>query len=247
MAETKLQAVRLHGALKADAVIEKVIERAATLGMPIMSRPSLKTNLSKWENGHKKVTDPRYRRLFREIYGRQNEELGFPPEEEADPEITELRSRIQVASSIDTGTVEAVRQQVNAMRYPDRKLGGATLLEELRSIIARTDEMLRYSTSVCDHAPLAGALTEASTLAGWLALSRNAVGQAWTHYERATDAARRSESVPLLTHAMAEQAFVLIDLGETSMAVEQLEHARTIADHRVSPLLGAWLGSCQVK
>jgi hypothetical protein len=49
-------------------------------------------------------------------------------------------------------------------------------------------------------------LVEASTLAGWQALDRAALGQAWTHYERAKAAAREADSPALLAHAIAEQA-----------------------------------------
>ncbi|MGH3995410.1 MAG: tetratricopeptide repeat protein, partial [Pseudonocardiaceae bacterium] len=91
---------------------------------------------------------------------------------------------------------------------------------------------------------LAGVLVEASTLAGWQALDRTALGQAWTHYEHAKAAAREAESPALLAHATAEQAFVLIDLDETTTttaAVDQLVHARSIANDTATPLLSAWL------
>ncbi|MGQ0717531.1 MAG: hypothetical protein ACT4NP_09495 [Pseudonocardiales bacterium] len=90
---------------------------------------------------------------------------------------------------------------------------------------------------------LAGVLVEASTLAGWQALDRAALGQAWTHYERAKAAAREADSRALLAHATAEQAFVLIDLDETTAAVDQLAHARNIANGTATPLLRAWLAA----
>lgn len=90
---------------------------------------------------------------------------------------------------------------------------------------------------------LAGVLVEASTLAGWQALDRAALGQAWTHYERAKAAAREAGSVALLAHATAEQAFVLIDLDEPDAAVAQFSHARSIAKGTATPLLTAWLAA----
>ena len=41
-----------------------------------MRRASLKTSLSRWENGHH-APDRHYRRLFREIFGLTDAELGF--------------------------------------------------------------------------------------------------------------------------------------------------------------------------
>jgi tetratricopeptide (TPR) repeat protein len=102
--------------------------------------------------------------------------------------------------------------------------------------------LLTYSAGP-QRPALAGVLVEASTLAGWQALDRAAVGQAWTHYERAKAAAREAESAALLAHATAEQAFVLIDLNETTAAVDQLAHARSIANCTATPLLRAWLAA----
>jgi tetratricopeptide (TPR) repeat protein len=82
-------------------------------------------------------------------------------------------------------------------------------------------------------------------LAGWQALDRAALGQAWTHYERAKAAAREADSPALLAHATAEQAFVLIDLDETTTAVDQLAYARSIANGTATPLLRAWLAAAQ--
>jgi hypothetical protein len=63
------------------------------------------------------------------------------------------------------------------------------------------------------------------------------------HYERAKAAAREADSPALLAHATAEQAFVLIDLDETTTAVGQLVHARSIVNGTAIPLLGAWLAA----
>lgn len=241
MADTPLKQARQRANLKADAVIRRIIELAQRFDIAPMSETSLKTNLSRWENGRQQVS-AKYRPLFREIYGRTNEELGFPPdEEEEDDEHAELLSRIHRASSVDPPMVEALRHEIDAMRYPDRKLGGARLFDRLNSTVENARELLTFDAALNTRAPLAGALTEASTLAGWLALSRNAVSQAWDHYERAKYAAGVAEDHALLAHATAEQAFVLIDIGETIMAVRQLEYARELAAGRVSPVLAAWL------
>ncbi|MFC4003982.1 tetratricopeptide repeat protein [Prauserella oleivorans] len=241
MAATRLQAVRKHLGYKADEVIRLLIQRGEALGVPVMSPTSLKTKLSRWENGHEQVSEP-YRRLFRDIYGRTNEELGFPPEDE-DEEVTELRARLAVARSVDAAAVDAFRRQIDNARHVDRQFGGITLLDQLRSIIKQLEDLLSHSTARGQREALAEVLTEASTLAGWVALDRNAVGQAWHHYERAKIAAREFGSTTALAHAMAEQAYVLIDIGESQQAAEQLEHARSLGEHVVSPLLQSWLAA----
>ena len=51
-----------------------------------------------------------------------------------------------------------------------------------------------YAPADGQRAALAGALAEASALAGWLALDRDDHDQAWRHHERAKHAAREADS-----------------------------------------------------
>lgn len=239
MPATKLQEARRQRGYSAQDVITMMLQRAQMLGMPIMSEASLKTKLSVWENGRTAVS-PTYQRLFRDIYGLTNEELGFPPELD-DGEVEELRSRLTIARSVDAGTVALFRQQVENARHVDRQFGGITVLDELRSQMAQIERLLDYSTMRGQREALAGVLTEAAALAGWEALDRNAIRQAWDHHERAKAGAREAGSPQLLAHAMAQQAFILIDIGEVNAAVEQLDQARALVAHSAPALLRTWL------
>jgi tetratricopeptide (TPR) repeat protein len=236
---TSLQAVRRQLGYTGAQVIDLLTRRADALHLPIANKASLKTKLSRWENGKEQPSEP-YRRLFREVYGRTNAELGLPDEPEEDPEAAELRARLAMARTVDPQTVEVFRHQIDHARHIDRRFGALTQLDTLRTQIDQVQQLLTYRTGP-QRPGLAGALVEASTLAGWQALDRVALGQAWTHYERAKAAAREAESPALLAHATAEQAFVLIDLDETAAAVDQLAHARSIVNGAATPLLGAWL------
>lgn len=238
---TSLQGVRRHLGYTAAQVIDLLTRRADALHLPVANKASLKTKLSRWENGKEQPSEI-YRRLFREIYGRTNTELGFPDEPEDDPEATELRNRLALARTIDQDIIEIFRHQIEHARRIDRRFGALNQLDQLRTQIDQVQQLLTYRTG--PHRPaLAGVLTEASTLAGWQALDRAAPGQAWTHYERAKTTAREAESPALLAHATAEQAFVLIDLGETTAALDQLAHARSIPNGNATPLLSAWLAA----
>ncbi len=238
---TSLQTVRRHLGYTAAQVIDLLTRRAAALNLPIANKASLKTKLSRWENGKEQPSEI-YRRLFREIYGRTNAELGFPDEPEEDPDAAELRSRLAVARTVDSETVEVFRRQIDHARHLDRRFGALTQLDQLRTQIDQVQQLLTYRAGP-QRPALAGVLVEASTLAGWQALDRAAPGQAWTHYERAKAAAREAGSPALLAHTTAEQAFVLLDLDETTAAVDQLTHARTLATGTATPLLQAWLAA----
>lgn len=238
---TSLQTVRRQLGYTAAQVIDLLTRRAGALHLPVANKASLKTKVSRWENGKEQPSEI-YRRLFREIYGRTNAELGFPDEPEEEPEAAELRNRLAVARTLDQETVEVFRHQVDHARRVDRRFGALTQLDQLRTQIDQVQHLLTYRAGP-QRPALAGVLVEASTLAGWQALDRAAVGQAWTHYERAKAAAREADSAALLAHATAEQAFVLVDLNETTAAVDQLAHARSIANGTATPLLRAWLAA----
>jgi tetratricopeptide (TPR) repeat protein len=242
MAATRLQEVRRTLGYSANAVISMLLQRAEKLNYVVMSSASLKTKLSRWENGHEQVSLPEYRRLFRDIYGRTNEELGFPPDS-GDDEAEELLAQLTIARTVDAGTVELFRQQVEQARHVDRQFGGVSVLDQLRSNILQMENLLNYSTLRGQREALAVVLAEASALAGWEALDRNAIRQAWDLHERAKAAAREANSPVHLAHATAQQAFILIDLGQVDMALAQLAEARTIAQNVAPSLLKAWLAS----
>jgi tetratricopeptide (TPR) repeat protein len=243
MPATRLQAERHQRGYSAQEVITMMLQRAEMLGVPVMSPASLKTNLSRWENG-KTAVSATYQRLLRDIYGLTNEELGFPPAPDDDNgEVEELRSRLAIARTVDADTVALFQQQVETARHVDRRFGGITVLDELRSHMDQIERLLGYSTMHGQRERLAGVLTEAAALAGWEALDRNAIRQSWDHHERAKAGAREAGSPLLLAHALAQQAFILIDIGEVSAAVEQLGEARTLAEHTSPALLRAWLAA----
>src|SRR6266516_5618435 len=84
-----------------------------------------------------------YRMLFREYYGRTNEELGFPPEA-VDGASEELRERLLTARSIDAATIELFRRQVDNFRHIDRRLGAIALLDQLNRQIQQIGDLLLY-------------------------------------------------------------------------------------------------------
>src|SRR5690242_8687143 len=122
---TKLQAVRRELGYPAATVLRLLAERARAHNVAIMTPASLKTKLSRWENGHEAVGLPEYRRLFREIYGRTDVELGFPNDDGGAPSaVEELRGRLIAARSVDAGTVVAFRSMIDHTRRLDRQFGG---------------------------------------------------------------------------------------------------------------------------
>lgn len=240
---TKLQGVREDLGRTQEQVVRYFLARREQIqGLPQATEHALYIMLSRWENGHVSVTEPGYRRMFREFYGRTNEELGFPPEQENEG-LEELRDRLTVARSIDDETVELFQQQVNSVRGSDKRFGSLNVLDQLNSQIRQIESVRAFSVRESHRKRLAATLTDARTLAGWTALDRGSQLQAWQYHEDAKVSAREADSPHLLAHASAQQAVILLDMGEYQMAVELLEFARYVAEHRVPSLLKTWLAA----
>ena len=73
---SRLSTAREERSWSQARLMSELERRGRTAGVPVMSRTSLKTAVSRWENGHMSP-DRQYRRLFREIYGLTDAELGF--------------------------------------------------------------------------------------------------------------------------------------------------------------------------
>ncbi|WP_256335092.1 tetratricopeptide repeat protein [Lentzea albidocapillata] len=218
------------------------LKRGPLIGVSVASESSLPIMLSRWENGGVEVTEPGYRKLFREFYGRANEELGFPPELESES-VEELRNRLVVARSVDRDTLDMFQRQVNDLRSSDQRFGAVVVLDQLNQLVRQMESIRSFSVSTRHRQQLARTLTDARTLAGWTALDRGSQLQAWQYHEDAKVSAMEADSPQLLAHAAAQQAVILLDMGEPVLAVELLEFARGVAEKRVPPLLGAWLAA----
>lgn len=236
-----LRQARLERGLKQSQVIARILAIADRLDIGVMSDSSLSVAVSMWEND-KRVPDASYRRIFRELYGRTNDELGFPPDVPAEPLTDELADHLVVAQRVDAQTIDLFRQQTEVVRRADRQFGSAVRLDQLRSHISDVEHLLRHTIIRQHREQLAAALTDASTLAGWDALDSGSVAQAWHHHEQAKTAAREAGSAALLAHATGQQAFILIDVGHTADALTLLQEAQSIADG-APPLLRAWLAA----
>src|SRR5215217_1738541 len=82
-----LQAARAARGWSQSRAVRELRALAGSRAMAVAAAPSLKTLLSRWENGHS-VPEPQYRDLLAELYGRSAGELGLiletPPESAAE-------------------------------------------------------------------------------------------------------------------------------------------------------------------
>ncbi|MCS7478186.1 tetratricopeptide repeat protein [Umezawaea endophytica] len=240
---TRLQGAREELRRTQEQVVRYILKRRNEVpGLPQATEQALFIMISRWENGHVEVTEPGYQRLFREFYGRTNEELGFPSELLSHG-VEELRDRLVVARSIDTATLDMFQRQVNDLRNSDQRFGAVVVLEQLNGLVRQMESVRAFSVRTQHRERLAAVLTDARTLAGWTALDRGSQLQAWQYHEDAKVSAREADSPYLLAHAAAQQAVILLDIGEPAAAVELLEYARYVAENRAPSLLRTWLAA----
>ncbi|OLM27617.1 hypothetical protein Ae717Ps2_7293 [Pseudonocardia sp. Ae717_Ps2] len=69
---------------------------------------------------------------------------------------------------------------------------------------------------------------------------------AWTH-DLAKTAGRESGDPALLSHAMGEQAYDLLDVERPELALQLVQAARSAAGSKVPGLLGAWLHAAEAE
>jgi transcriptional regulator with XRE-family HTH domain len=114
-------------------LVSELERRGRAAGIPIMSRTSLKTALSRWENGHF-LPDRHHRRLLREIFGLTDAELGFETPAGLDDSSNELgaelQARVAASSRVDGPMIKVLQNQTDNIRHLDRRLGAPVLLDQ---------------------------------------------------------------------------------------------------------------------
>lgn len=190
---------------------------------------------------------PATARLLERIFGLAIDELLAPPEEpvtgiEGETE-NELRQMLSASRRIDASVLGLLHEQLGGIRRLDRQLGAIVAHDEVNTKTRQVTRLLSHSLTPGTREQLAALLSEVGTLAGWQALDLGKVAESWQHYERAKSAAKESGLPAFEAHTAAEQAFVLLDLGETTAAVELLDETRRRAENTTSRLLRSWLAA----
>lgn len=182
--------------------------------------------------------------LLERIFGVPIGELLTPPKNEAaDRATVELRQRLNASRHVDLAVIALFREQLDTLRRLDRQMGAIVAYGEVQEKVEQVRHLHSYSLTPNTRAALAGVLSELGALAGWEALDRYEIGRAWEHHELAKQAARDANSPALIAHAVAQQAFILSELGEAHLAVAQLAEARNLVARTAPRLLRAWLAA----
>ncbi|HEV7472055.1 MAG TPA: hypothetical protein VGO23_20050 [Pseudonocardia sp.] len=194
-------------------------ERAA----PTASAVSLKTQLSRWENGHA-TPDPPYRALLAELYGTDEAALGLAvPEAGPGPVASPLPAALAEARAIDDAAVELLAEQLRLVARLDHRLGPAGAADVLTALVERLAAVLDHTLVTSRRRAIATLLAEAAALAGELALDRGRPDEAWGLHGRSRAAALEAGHEELAERAVVGRAAVLWETGLVEEALELLE------------------------
>jgi transcriptional regulator with XRE-family HTH domain len=222
-----LRAARAARGWSQSEAARELAALARSSGAPVAGAASLKTLLSRWENGHA-VPEPQYRALLGALYGRTPVELGIAGPR-ADPEAAaapaRFRAALAAAAVVEGAALDLWREQLDVATRLDDELGTTGAGEVVRALLDRLDETAQHTITPSRRAAVAALLAPAAILAGAQELDRGRPDLAWQRYLQARTAAAEAGHPEAVADASAGLATVLVDVGEPAAAGALLEAA----------------------
>ena len=228
-AATPLQAARLEMGWKQAQAIHALMQAAASQGVTIATAASLKTMLSKWENGHSRP-DQVSQRLLCRVYGQSPEELGL-----ANPDGSAHLPR--VAPAVGAEMVEYFQNVFAEHLRADNLMGPHHLVDVVRAQTVLLDQMLPNSRGIVreDLLKLAFRYNE---FAGWLYQDAGDPDQAMRYTDRSSEYALEIGDAEDTAYVLMRKADIAADLDNPDRAA-RLAQAALREPGRVSPRLRA--------
>lgn len=211
---TLLRAARVAADLKQSQVIHALEREAAAERMPIASRASLKTMLSRWENGAR--VDQLYQRLLCRVYQALPEDLGFKDE----PRPQALRP-LRIAPTMSVETVSYFRNVLAEHVRADNLMGPHHLVEVVRAQAILLDQVLAEARGAL-RADLLYLACRYNEFAGWLYQDAGDASHAMQLSDRAMD-------YGLEINVPRESAYILMRKSNIANDLGRPDHALAIA------------------
>jgi tetratricopeptide (TPR) repeat protein len=216
-AATPLQAARLEIGWKQTQTIHALRRAADEEGLPVATAQSLKTMLSRWENGQE-CRDSQYQRLFCRVYGRTPDELGFLRE---DPEAVVLP---RVAPAVGPEMVEYFRNVFTEHLRADNLMGPHHLVDVVRAQSALLDHMLPSSRGDVRQELLMLAFRY-NEFAGWLYQDACNPEHAMRYTDRSMEYALEIGELREISYVLMRKADIAADLDNPDRVIGLTEAA----------------------
>lgn len=200
-------------------------ELARTRGVPVASPASLKTQLSRWENGHATPEQP-YRTLLAELYPGWH-----PPRADPIGPADRLRARLAAAAAVDDEVVALWHTQLATAQQLSDRLGTAGAASAVRALAEQLEAVLPHLPDPRRLRPVAVLLARTCLLAGVHALDGGDPDAAHARFTRAGEAAGAAADPDLAVQAAIGRARALHEVGAAGAAQAVLEHAGVDVAH----------------
>lgn len=154
---------------------------------------SLKTQLSRWENGHA-VPDAAHRVLLAELYDSTPAGLGLADATGPDPldGAARLRAALERAAAVGEEELDLLRAQWAATTALDDRLGTAAAHDAVAAVVAQLREPAAHARDPRRVRALTGLLAAAALRLGDQERDRAAPDRAWAAYVEAESSALRA-------------------------------------------------------
>lgn len=210
-AATPLQAARTDAGWTQARALLALREAAKEDRVSIANPSSLKTMLSRWENGAR--VDPIYQRLLCKVYNQTPEELGFISE----AEVRKLRVP-RVAATVHSDMVGYFRNIFTQHIQADSLFGPHHLVDVVRAQAALLDQVLLNARGdVRDE--LLQLACRYNEFAGWLSQDSGDPDNAMAFSDRAMDYALEINDPRETAYVLMRKANIAIDQGRPARAL----------------------------
>ncbi|MEY8040079.1 helix-turn-helix domain-containing protein [Saccharopolyspora cebuensis] len=223
----KIAALRRSRGWSQQRLIVALERQAETDGTPLsLTRASLRTSLSRWENGHH-VPDPRMRALLCSVLRCSERELGL--DESANPSVEhEPAPPAAHAGATTPETLTIFEEMLTSYARLDALVGPGAAIGSVREGVRTLDGMLRRASS--ELRPRVAATTARYVeLAGWLAQDAGDRAAAASWSARATDLATLAGDPHLASYVWMRRSSASTDSGLDDDGLLFAEVARTQA------------------
>lgn len=207
-------------------LVSELERRSRTIGLTVMSGASLKTALSRWENGHVQP-DRHYRQLLQDIYGLSDTELGFTAlavatveQDQAASATADLRRDMEQLLGADAATcVTGLEERVGLQAQDCVRVAPSVMLTRLLSDFEDVKSLLKQPVGKPLMMRLYEVAADLSVLVGdeLMVLGRPADSQAW--FTTAKAAGARSGSPQTRARALSLNALLYLYYGTPAKAV----------------------------
>jgi tetratricopeptide (TPR) repeat protein len=226
-------------------LIAEMRKVASRQGKTLPATASLIAMLSRWLNGHERPSQF-YREILSGALGLDQTELepGNGHEPAVTPAAVGSDDRLldfEYRGRVDHALLDDFDALTDVYRRMDRRLGAASLFEDLTHHLQRVTAFRHASMTGANRQRLASIAGDVATLMGWQSIDTGRTARAWKYFRCATDAAREAENPALQAFAIAEAAYIPLLGGDYRAALPMLRQARDLAAPVGSPAFRAWL------